>query len=225
VRTTWPTKSADNRWNRSRGARDLLQHLSQFPGETWQERWEASGFNQGGNPVSVLRSAPRERSQIGTGAACLLCLRIIQPSLEAFRSNTFLYYGQRFLAAQNDPLLEKFWADTQATPVNPIHHGTALFDIAVAITTQGIALADLTPEAFLHYAWECRRQGQLLNGVASVPRFASLNGAHQKSTTVRNASRSSWLVTSNAAIRAAAKCCSFLPLQQMARSAPPAPAR
>ncbi len=83
VRTTWPTKSADNRWNRSRGARDLLHHLSQFPGETWQERWDASGFNQGGNPVSVLRSAPRERSQIGTGAACLLCLRIIQPSLEA----------------------------------------------------------------------------------------------------------------------------------------------
>ncbi|MFG2721458.1 hypothetical protein ACGFW5_24665 [Streptomyces sp. NPDC048416] len=39
VRTTWPTKSADNRWNRSRGAPDLLQHLSQFLGETWQERW------------------------------------------------------------------------------------------------------------------------------------------------------------------------------------------
>lgn len=171
VRTTWPTKSADNRWNRSRGARDLLQHLSQFPGETWQERWEASGFNLGGNPVSVLRSAPRERSQIGTGAACLLCLRIIQPSLEAFRSNTFLYYGQRFLAAQNDPLLEKFWAETQATPVNPIHHGTALFDIAVALTTQGIALADLTPEAFLHYAWECRRQGLVLGARGAGSRF------------------------------------------------------
>ncbi|MGW0926615.1 hypothetical protein ACWD3J_47620 [Streptomyces sp. NPDC002755] len=81
VRTTWPTKSADNRWNRSRGARDLLQHLSQFPGETWQERWEASGFNQGGNPVSVLRSAPRERSQIGTGAACLPAVSADHPAL------------------------------------------------------------------------------------------------------------------------------------------------
>ncbi|MFG2721457.1 hypothetical protein ACGFW5_24660 [Streptomyces sp. NPDC048416] len=96
--------------------------------------------------MSVLRSAPRDRSRIGTGVACLLCLRIAQPpSLEAFRSNTFLYYGQRFLAAQNDPLLEKFWAEVQATPVNPIHHGTAPFDIAAALTTQGIGLADLTP--------------------------------------------------------------------------------
>ncbi|MFI9591154.1 tyrosine-type recombinase/integrase [Nonomuraea sp. NPDC052265] len=171
VRTTWLTKSADNRWNRSRGARDLLHHLSQFPGETWQDRWEASGFNKSGSPVSVLRSAPRERSQIGTGAACLFCLRIIQPSLEAFRSNIFLYYGRRFLAAQSDPLLEKFWAEVQATPVNPIHHGSALFDVAVALTTQGIRLADLTPAAFLHYAWECRRQGLVLGARGAGSRF------------------------------------------------------
>ena len=171
VRTTWPTKSADNRWNRSRGARDLLCHLSDFPGETWQDRWEASGFNQPGHPVAVLRSAPRDRSQIGTGAACLFCLRIIQPSLEAFRSNVFLYYGKRFLTAQNDPLLEKFWGEVQSMPVNPVHHGTALFDVAVALTTQGIALADLTPAAFLHYAWECRRQGLVLGARGAGSRF------------------------------------------------------
>jgi hypothetical protein len=171
VRTAWPTKSADNRWRRSSGARDLLHHLSQFPGESWQDRWETSGFNEPGQPVSVLRSAPRDRSQIGTGAACLFCLRVIQPSLEAFRSNTFLYYGPRFLTAQNDPLLEKFWAQVQATPVNPIHHGTALFDVAVALTTQGIALADLTPAAFLHYAWECRRQGLVLGARGAGSRF------------------------------------------------------
>ncbi|CCH32913.1 hypothetical protein ABZ816_38805 [Actinosynnema sp. NPDC047251] len=171
VRTSWPTKSADNRWRRSRGTRDLLQHLSGFPGETWQERWEASGFNEPARPVSVLRSAPRERSQIGTGAACLFCLRVIQPSLEAFRSNQFLYYGKRFLVAQNDPLLDRFWAQVQATQVNPVHHGTALFDVAVALTTQGIALADLTPAALLHYAWECRRQGLVLGARGAGSRF------------------------------------------------------
>lgn len=171
VRTTWPTKSADNRWRRSRGARDLLQHLSEFPGQTWQERWQASGFNEPGRPVSVLRSAPRDRSQIGTGAACLFCLRVIRPSLEAFRSNQFLYYGRRFLAAQNDPLLDKFWEQVQAAPVNPVHHGTALFDVAAALTTQGITLADLTPPAFLHYAWECRRQGLVLGARGAGSRF------------------------------------------------------
>jgi integrase len=171
VRTSWPTKSADNRWRRSRGVRDLLQHLGEFPGGTWQQRWEASGFNEPARPVSVLRSAPRDRSQIGTGAACLFCLRVIQPSLEAFRSNQFLYYGKRFLVAQNDPLLEKFWAQVQATPVNPIHHRAALFDVAVALTTQGIALADLTPAALLHYAWECRRQGLVLGARGAGSRF------------------------------------------------------
>ena len=171
VRTTWPTKSTDNRWRRSRGARDLLQYLSEFPGETWQHRWQASGFNEPGRPVSVLRSAPRDRSQIGTGAACLFCLRVIQPSLEAFRSNQFLYYGRRFLVAQNDPLLDKFWEQVQTTTVNPVHHGTALFDVAVALTTQGIALADLTPAAFLHYAWECRRQGLVLGARGAGSRF------------------------------------------------------
>ncbi|MDQ3764100.1 MAG: hypothetical protein M3460_21655 [Actinomycetota bacterium] len=171
VCATWPTKSADNRWRRSRGTRDLLRHLGKFPGESWQDRWEASGFNEPGRPVSVLRLAPRDRSQIGTGAACLFCLRVIQPSLEAFRSNTFLYYGKRFLTAQNDPLLEKFWAQVQNTLVNPIHHATALFDVAVALTTQGIALADLTPAALLYYAWECRRRGLVLGARGAGSRF------------------------------------------------------
>lgn len=171
VRTTWPTKSADNRWRRSRGARDLLQYLSEFPGQTWQQRWQASGFNEPGRPVSALRSAPRDRSQIGTGAACLFCLRVIQPSLGAFRSNQFLYYGRRFLVAQNDPLLDKFREQVQSTPVNPVHHGTALFDVAAAVTTQGIALAELTPAAFLHYAWECRRQGLVLGARGAGSRF------------------------------------------------------
>jgi hypothetical protein len=40
-----------------------------------------------------------------------------------------------------------------------MHHTAALFDVAVALTTQRIALADLTPEAFLHYIWQSRDQG------------------------------------------------------------------
>lgn len=171
IRTTWPTNLADNRWRRSRGARDVLRHLEGFPGQTWQQRWEASGLNEAGRPVSALQPTRRGRSQLGVGAACLFCLRIIRPSLAAFRSNTFLYYGQRFLTAQNDPLLERFWAQAQDAPVNPVHHATALFDVAVALTTQGITLADLSPAAFLHYAWQCRRQGLVLGQRGAGSRF------------------------------------------------------
>ena len=40
-----------------------------------------------------------------------------------------------------------------------MHHTAALFDVAVTLTTQGIALAGLTPEALLHYVWQSRDQG------------------------------------------------------------------
>ena len=59
----------------------------------------------------------------------------------------------------------------RVAPVNPIHHGTALFDVAVALTVQGIALADLTPSAFLHYAWECHQQGLVLGARGAGSRF------------------------------------------------------
>ena len=43
--------------------------------------------------------------------------------------------------------------------MHPVHHTAALFDVTVALTTQGITLAGLTPEAFLHYVWQSRDQG------------------------------------------------------------------
>ncbi|MEV6395894.1 hypothetical protein AB0M39_14120 [Streptomyces sp. NPDC051907] len=71
VRTTWPTKSADNRWNRSRGARDLLQHLSQFPGETWQERWEA-GLTACSATAAAFRAAWASRAASSADARASL---------------------------------------------------------------------------------------------------------------------------------------------------------
>jgi hypothetical protein len=101
--------------------------------------------------VGTLRGKQTERDEICVGTACLFSLRAIQPSLQALRSTRFLRYGERFLTAQHDTLLEEFWKRVQDTPVHPLHHGSALFDTTAALTTQGIALADLTPEVFLHY--------------------------------------------------------------------------
>jgi hypothetical protein len=97
--------------------------------------------------------------EICVGAACLFGLRVIRPSLLALRSTRFHGYGQRFLTAQHDPLLKDFWKRVQDHPVHPMHHTAALFDVTVALTTQGIALAELTPEAFLHHVWQSRDQG------------------------------------------------------------------
>ena len=154
----WPGgRDAERR--RTRGARILLQHLDGFPGQTWQQRWEASGLNESDRPVNVMIPGYEGRKEVCTGMACLLGLRVIRPSLRALRSTRFHGYGERFLTAQRDPLLEDFWKRVQDHPVHPMHHTAALFDVAVTLTTQGIALADLTPGAFLHYVWQSRDQG------------------------------------------------------------------
>ncbi|MEU5849374.1 hypothetical protein [Saccharopolyspora shandongensis] len=163
VRDVWPG-GLDAVRRRARGARFMLQHLAVFPGQTWQQRWETSGLNERRRPVTAARGKQAERDEICVGTACLFSLRVIRPSLQALRSTRFLRYGERFLAAQRDSLLEEFWKRVQDTAVHPLHHGAALFDTTAALTTQGIALVDLTPEAFLHYVWETRDHGLAFKG-------------------------------------------------------------
>ncbi|NYE71884.1 tyrosine-type recombinase/integrase [Microlunatus parietis] len=89
----------------------------------------------------------------------LLSLRIIQPTLEAFRSNLFRDYPLSFRTAQRDPELDKFFAAVEDRVISRHWKRRAVFDVSAALTIQGIALADLTPEAFLHYARTTRDAG------------------------------------------------------------------
>ncbi|MGF6887783.1 hypothetical protein ABIA39_006112 [Nocardia sp. GAS34] len=82
----------------------------------------------------------------------LLALRIVQPTLEAFRSNIFKEYPAAFRGAQHDPDLDRYFVAVAAADTTRHFKRWALFDVCCALTTQGIAFADLTPEAFLHYA-------------------------------------------------------------------------
>lgn len=158
MRQVWPG-GRDSVRARARGARLLLERLGAFPGSGWQQRWEASGINEAAQPVNVMADGEEGRKEICTGAACLFSLRVIRPSLLALRSTRFAGYGPRFMEAQRDPLLEEFAKRVRDQPVHPLHRTAALFDVAAALTTQGIALDGLTPEAFLHYIWQSRDQG------------------------------------------------------------------
>lgn len=148
----------------------LLRHLAQFPGETWQQRWEASGLDDPGHLVRDLeRAEDRGRSTLTGGLEALLCLRVIRPSLPAMRSNKFLTYAKTFRTAQDDPLLDVFFKQVATSEASRIYQSRALFDVCCALTTQGIALVDLTPEAFLFYAKECRELAGVVN--TSTTRF------------------------------------------------------
>lgn len=147
------------RVKRRAGARNLLEYLAGFDGATWQERWEASDLDAGGRPVSALAEVKFHGYNLTHGLKALCCLRVLRPSLVAFRSNKFNQYPIAFEVVQGNPILTKFFEQVSQSQAAERHRYRALYDVCAALTTQGIAMVDLTPSALLHYAVDSRRQG------------------------------------------------------------------
>jgi site-specific recombinase XerD len=147
----WP-KPDSRRKSRHAGLGRLLERLSSFPGETWQERWQASGLNEAGRPVRDLAGGDRHCYVLTQAVEALFSLRAIQPTLASFRSNKFLEYPAAFRVAQADARLDGLFDAVEALDTSRLFKRLAVFDVCCALTTQGIAYTELTPEAFLHYS-------------------------------------------------------------------------
>lgn len=157
----WP-RDRQRAYNRGRGIREVLELLDRYPGETWQDRWLTSGLDIGDKRVRELLDdgcADWVRLGISNSLMLLCCLRVIQPSLAAFRGHRFVRYHEHFEPAQADPALDQFVQRVEATETSPHYKRCARWDIAGALTTQGVVFADLTAEGLLHYATETRRAG------------------------------------------------------------------
>ncbi|MCX5124343.1 site-specific integrase [Streptomyces sp. NBC_00347] len=167
---------------RRRGMTMLLSHLEKLPGETWQERWEAGGFDAENAPsVTILaREASRsDGADLVAAVKMTFCLRVLRPSVSGFRANKFIRYSEPFRDIQNDPHLDDFFEVVDGHPtMGHIHKSRAKFDLTCALTTQGIALQDLTPSALLHYSLESKRLGVTHGANKNTNRFAAL-GAWQ----------------------------------------------
>jgi hypothetical protein len=155
VDEVWP-RGGQRCYDRGRGLRRLLELLAAHPGESWQQRWRASGLDVGDRPVRELADTEWACGELTHSLMLLCCLRVIRPSLAAFRGNHFVRYHEHFELAQADAQLDEFVRLVQAQDTSPHYKRCARFDIAGALTSQGIAFADLTAEAFLHYATETR---------------------------------------------------------------------
>jgi hypothetical protein len=156
--STWPLP-ASRRGSRDRGLRRLLPYLAEFPGVSWQQRWDASGLNERGRPVRALGDTSGQATELTQALEGLLCLRVVQPTLEAFRSNHFVDIPEAFRVAQADEQLDGFFTAVAGAATSRHFQRRATFDVCCALITQGIAFADLTPEAFLHYARATRDSG------------------------------------------------------------------
>lgn len=155
----WPRGQARSSVRRQ-GLNWLLGYLEGHAGETWQERWLASGLNDGSRRVRELTTGnERVDRELGHSLMLLCCLRVVRPSLAAFRVNSFVRYHGHFEAAQNDPDLNRFLALVVAEDTSRHFKRCARFDVAAALTSQGSVFADLTAEALLHYAIATREGG------------------------------------------------------------------
>ncbi|CAN5283934.1 site-specific integrase [soil metagenome] len=151
----WPTP-VNRRHIRDRGLRKMADYLTRYPGNSWQERWDASPLATTtiGDVVGDGRAI---RSEFTQAAQAVFALRIIRPTLTTFRVNKFVNYTTQFIEAEHDPLLDAFVSAVRASPLSEVYRRWAVFDICAALTTQGIPFTDLTPEAFMHYAVQTRQ--------------------------------------------------------------------
>ena len=148
--------SKDTIENRRNGVRMMLQHLEAFDGATWQERWEASGLNEHGNPVAGLSDQKRIRQRLVQGMRMLFQWRVVHPSIAALHANHMTGYAESFRQMQDDPLLNEYFNFVDTSREGHIAKLSAKFDVSAAMTVCGVSLADLTPEGLLYYGLESR---------------------------------------------------------------------
>ncbi|SEB87604.1 Phage integrase family protein [Streptomyces sp. TLI_105] len=178
VKDVIPGRTHSTHEKRRRGLRLLFGHLETLPGATWQARREASGFNgDKALPVNSLVTPGRHQDgyDLTSAAKMAFCMRVIQPTLGGFRANVFADFPDAFRQANHDPELDAYFAAVDAR--SELGHGNrirAKFDVSCALSTQGIALADLTPSALLHYSLECRRLGVTHGANKDTTRFGAL---------------------------------------------------
>ncbi|WP_329474943.1 site-specific integrase [Kribbella sp. NBC_01484] len=143
------------------GVRLLLEHLEQYDGDTWTDRWKSGGFDGGGRPIADIGGAAggksTRRMRIASGFRSLVCLRVIQPTLVALRSNKVVDLAHALQVAENDPLLDRFVAEVNRIGRSYSLRKAALYDVACMLLSQRIALRDVTPEALLHFSIDSAR--------------------------------------------------------------------
>ena len=129
--------------------------LAEYPGRTWQERWLASGWEQPGRLLRDLNAGLTSYSITG-GFKWFTAMRVIVPSLSALQRNAVPDYAEMFRVVQRDDLLDEVMRRLDATTAKRRYRQAATTELAFALTSQAIPMADLTPAALLHFGFQYR---------------------------------------------------------------------
>jgi Phage integrase family len=142
--------------NRRRGVRIVLDWLATLPGQTWQQRWLASGAGDDGRldwrawPIQWRKATTSwdcrfDATVLGAGLLSLMCADVIRPSLAWLLATATPKRLSTEMARTRDPVaFAELAARCQANPVGESTTGVALHRIAAIMAAKGGTVADIT---------------------------------------------------------------------------------
>ncbi|MDQ1306695.1 MAG: hypothetical protein QG671_2527 [Actinomycetota bacterium] len=141
--------------NRRRGIRIVLDWLATCPGDTWQQRWMASGAQDDGGidwrrfPLAWRQATTSwdcrfDPKLLGPGLLSLICADVIRPDLAWLLTTPTPKRLATEMARTRDPAgLGEVTAHAAANPVGETTTQVALHRIAVILAVKGGAVADI----------------------------------------------------------------------------------
>lgn len=146
---------------RRRCIRKVTEHLSTFDGLTWQERWDASGYDTSEERLASLNPPASTKSWTMTsGLTWLVGMRVIVPSVLTLRRDVVCDFAMIFRECQKDPLLEEVVNRIRSATNPDLQKHRALTELSYVLASQGIPVSDLTPGALIHFDHELRKVSQ-----------------------------------------------------------------
>lgn len=142
--------------NRRRGVRIVVDWLETQPGDTWQQRWLASGADDDGRvdwrgfPIRWRKATTSwdcrfDSKLLGTGLLSLMCADVIRPSLAWLLTTATPKRLAAEMARTRDPVgFTELIARCAANPVGEATTRVALHRIGTMMAAKGGAVADIT---------------------------------------------------------------------------------
>lgn len=141
---------------RRRSIRKVAEHLSGFEGSTWQERWDASGWDTSAERLASLNPPPTKSWTMTSGLTWLVAMRVIVPSVLTLHRDVVSDFSMIFRECQQDRLLDQVADRIRDTPTTDTQKHRALTELSYVLASQGIPASDLSPGALVHFQHELR---------------------------------------------------------------------
>lgn len=181
----------DPSWRRSRRAATvgLARWLEQFPGQSWQERWAASGIEELGLKWWTLTGLGVRRSC--RGAVTLMALRAIRPSYGWMVASELKTGTRRFQEVNDVDAFARIHAAADEQGIRPDARSAAVLTLVRIMMGTGKAMAEVDKDDFAvfiaamqevhrpasaHVTWQLMRHAGFLSGEAPSLRAAMAVG-------------------------------------------------